>query len=306
MKWLLFILMFAFDSWAQTVQRYEYDPSGNRVAGPTSVAREGEKSVRVRSINGGAIPLERVEERVIRSDDQERVVERVVQRFDPDGRPAATLRVVVEEKKLPGGGSTIRTTAYRSNASGRSDLVERTTSQISKSGDSATTETTVERPSVNGSLEPAERRTTVERKGEGSGSSTTAVYRPDTNGRFVEAVRESSERHGSGGQISESAARYEPDPLTGQMRLIESTERSTVKRADGSESEVVDVYAPQTPGLANQNSKPKIKEQQIIERRPAAGGMVETLAVRRPGLNDPNRLGPARKVSETVCTGKCQ
>jgi hypothetical protein len=306
MKWFVLVLVFGPFVLGQTVQRYEYDPSGNRVAGPTSVARDGQKTERTQSINGRVVPIEKVEERVIRSDENERVVERVVQRFDPDGRPAATLRFVVEEKKLAGGGSSVRTSVYQSNASGGSQLVERTTSQISKSGDSSTTEMTVERPSVNGSLEPAERRTTVERKGEGSGSSTTAIFRPDANGRFFEAVRETSELQGSGGQVSESSARYEPDPTTGQMRLIESKQRSTVKRADGSESEIVDVYAPSTPGLANQNSRPKIKEQQIIERRPAPGGMVETMAVRRPGLADPDRLGPARTVSETVCRGKCR
>jgi hypothetical protein len=158
---------------------------------------------------------------------------------------------------------------------------------------------------VNGALTPAERRTTVESKtGAGSTSSTT-IQRPDTNGRFVEAVVETAQRQGSGAQSVESAARYEPD-ASGRLQLIESTQRTTVKGADGSESTTVDVFAPQTPGLANENSRPKIKERQIIERRPTPGGVVETMAIRRPGLSDPERLGPPRKVSETVCTGKCR
>jgi hypothetical protein len=194
---------------------------------------------------------------------------------------------------------------YRNNANGDSELVERSTEQVTRSGEAATHEKVVERPAVNGSFGPVERSTTVERKTDGSSASSTVTYRPDTNGRFVEAVRETSARQIAGAQTTESAERYEPD-WSGRMRLVESIQRTAVKRPDGSEATTVDVYAPSTPGRANQDSRPRIKEQQIIERRPSQGGSVETLSIRRPGLSDPDRLGPPSLVSETVCTGKCK
>lgn len=305
MKWYVFALVAAAPAFAQSsIQRYEYDPSGNRTVGPSTTRSDGERAERTRSINGGAVAIEKVEERIVRSSDNERVVERILRRYNPEGQPAATQRVLIEETQLPGGRSSIRTSVYRSDLNGASQLIERSTEQIARSGDSTTREKVVERPSVAGSLAPAERSTTVEHKTGGSASASTVVLRLDANGRFVEAVRETSERQTAGGRSTESAARYEPD-ATGSMRLIEATERTSVKRADGSEAATVDVYAPSTPGLANENTRPRIKERQIIERRPVQGGTLETLSISRPGLSDPDRLGPPRLVSETVCTGKC-
>ena len=92
------------------------------------------------------------------------------------------------------------------------------------------------------------------------------------------------------------------------MELAEQTVRTAVKRPDGSESIVLDVYTQQTPGLANDspNGKPRLKEQRVIERRVDRDGVTEIVSLRQSSLADPDLLGDSRKVSESICTGKCQ
>jgi hypothetical protein len=52
---------------------------------------------------------------------------------------------------------------------------------------------------------------------------------------------------------------------------------------------------------------PQVQAQEVIERVPGPGGSVtERRSVRLPAQSDPRTLGPLTKVSETVCTGKCQ
>jgi len=95
--------------------------------------------------------------------------------------------------------------------------------------------------------------------------------------------------------------------LSGQLELTSQNVSTTSKRADGSELTEVNLYARAADGLTQEPGAPQqIKEQQIIERRKSAdGSVVESLSVRRPSVSDPSKLGGLQKISETVCTGKC-
>jgi hypothetical protein len=51
----------------------------------------------------------------------------------------------------------------------------------------------------------------------------------------------------------------------------------------------------------------KLQEQQVIEQKPGANDTVtQTLSIRRPTISDPNTLGPAQQLSQTVCKGACK
>mgnify|MGYP000917583421 CR=1 FL=1 len=304
MQWILVCLLAAGTLIAQTTETYTYDVNGNRVRGPETVASKGSGVVLTKSINGGSAPVERIEERELRSDATGKTVERIVRRYTPEGQLAGQERVLIEESKRPEG-STIRTTRFEGDINGGSRVVERSTAEVRRNGANTSSDVVIERPSTNGVLETAERRVASEDKSGAASSSTQSVYRPDTNGRLVEVVREASETRTAGNRTTEQTQRYQPN-AEGRFELAESATKTAVKRPDGSESVVVDVYAPFTPGLANTNGQ-KLREQQIVERTATSGGgFVETVTVRRPGLSDPSRLGAAQKISERVCTGKCE
>jgi hypothetical protein len=304
MHWLSVCLLAAGPLIAQTVQNYTYDVNGDRIRGSQTVSSKTGQTVRTNSINGGSVPIERVEERELRSDATGRTVERLVRRYTPEGQLVGQERVVVEEAKRPEG-STLRTTRFEGDINGASRMIERSTAEVRRDGTSTNSDVLIERPAADGTLQAAERRVAAERKSGEATSSTESVYRPDTNGRFVEIMREATEKQTASGRTTEQTQRYQAN-AAGRFELAETASKTAVKQADGTESVVVDLYAPFTPGLANTNG-PKLKEQQVIERRTVAGGgYVETVSVRKPGISDPNRLGAAQKVSEKVCTGRCE
>ena len=73
------------------------DVNGNRIAdGPqidqTNSKNSVETTERMQSINGRMVPLERVEERVLRDDASGRVVERLIHRFDATGNPTTPVK----------------------------------------------------------------------------------------------------------------------------------------------------------------------------------------------------------------------
>jgi hypothetical protein len=82
---------------------------------------------------------------------------------------------------------------------------------------------------------------------------------------------------------------------------------TTTKVNDTSEVTETNVYERASLGRPRvEGTGPRIDEQRIIQRakRPN-GSVIETIAVRRPTLADPTHLGEPSKISETVCTGKC-
>jgi hypothetical protein len=305
MTWCVFLLLLA----QEQIRTVTYDGLGQPVPAPTvAVSTSGKNATiteKTQSINGTKVPLEKIEERILRDDAQGRVVERLIRRFDPNGNPGPPEKMLIEEQKRSDGGSTVRTTLYRGDLNGNLAVAEKSLTETQKNGSILNSQETVERPSINGSLELAEKREAVVQN-TGSGElKNTVVYRRDENGRLYEAKKEVSERKVSNGESIENTAVYESK--TGQLALAGQTVKKTVKTPGGEEHTEIDVYTRDVPGIATDasNSKPMLREQQLIERKVSSSGVVETVDVRRPSIADPNRLGPAKRLSETVCKGKC-
>ena len=304
---LSLVAVYAQDSSVQTTT--SVDINGRRVTdGPqidrTRSANSSETTERMRSVNGRLVPIERVEERVLRSDAGGRTVERIIHRFDANGNPTAPVRETIDEQKRPDGSSTVQTTRYRGDINGSMQLVEKTTTNTQKSGSTETTQTEVQRPTANG-IGTVEKKEIV-RVQQGNGFHEDATtYRPTGNGGFNVAVRQTTEHTEQGGQSSDNTAEYEAGP-EGRLQLHSQTVTNTVTNSDGSKASTVNVFGQNVPGTVDPTGKLKLYEQQLIDSRPGAGNsVIETLSVRRPTVSDPNTLGPAKEISETVCKGNC-
>jgi hypothetical protein len=305
---IVFILpLSAQDSSVRTTT--SVDINGNRTAdGPQLDQTKSKNSVetteRMQSINGRLVPMERVEERVLRDDASGRVVERLIHRFDATGNPTTPVKETVEEQKRPDGSSTIQTTRYQGDVNGDMQLVQKSITETHKSGSTEISSTVLQRP-LNGSLETVEKKETVRVIDGKNYRQDDTTYRRDGNGGFNVAVRQTKEHSEQGGQATDNTAEYEIGP-EGTLQLHGQTVAKTVTEPDGSKESVVNLYGLNAPGTIDPNGKLKLFEQQIIDQTPRPGNkVVETLSVRRPTVSDPNTLGPTQQISETVCKGKC-
>jgi len=305
----LYLLTFgAALTWAQSsTTTYLTDLNGVRVPGTSyTTGKDGQKTETWQSVNGKKVPLEQVEQKVVREDSSGRVVEKTIRTFDPTGQYSTTERVVIEETKLPGGGSTVRSTTYRNDLNGASTVAERQTVETKVQGSTTTAQTVIDRPTINGTFATAEKRTAVTEGNEAKHTTTESVYRADINGGYREAVRSVKSVVQNGDQTTENTSDYEPG-VTGQLQLHAQSATVTKKLADGSQVSEVNLFSAAVAGRLYDGTAPmQIKEQQVIERHTLPDGSVsETLSVRRPTVSDPNKLGDLLKLSETVCTGKC-
>ncbi len=287
------------------------DVNGNLVADGPAISRSrsangSETTVTTQSINGRTVPLEQVEERVLRNDSSGKVTERITRRYDPQGNPLPPSRQVIEEQKRPDGGSTIQSTTYTTDINGNTQVAEKSVTDTQKSGSGETSETVVQRPTVNG-LETVEKQSTVISNQANGYASDSTTYRRNGNGEFYAAARKTTERKVQGSEESENTAEYERDS-SGDLALHGQTVTKTVTRPDGSKDSVVDIYSRDVPGTVTSNGLGlKLQEQQMVQSAPGPGNtMVETLSVRRPTVSDPGTLGPARQLSQTVCKGDCK
>jgi hypothetical protein len=257
----------------------------------------------VRSWNGSEVPLESVEERVVREEGGTKVVERITRRYDANGRPGPAERSVIEKRTGEDGSSTVVETTYRGDINGRMQLWERSTTETAREGSGERADTKIERQGPNAAMELVEKKTSVTRATNGGTEQDTLVYRRAESGRLYEAAREVIERTTDGGKTIENTARYEA-PSPGQLRLTAQTVKRTSEESGGSRTEV-DVYSADIAGRPS--GKLQLREQQLIERRASSGdGFVETVSVRRPDINDPKRLGRFEKVEEISCSGDCE
>lgn len=260
----------------------------------------------MQSLNGRLVPIERVDEHVIRDDASGRVVERVIHRFDAMGNPTSPIKETIDEQKRPNGSATIQTTRYQGDVNGNMRLIEKTVTEVSKSGSSESSDTVVQRPGLNGDVETVEKKNSVRVKDGNGYRDDATTYRRDGNGGFGVAVRQTTEHSEQNGQIKENTAEYEAG-FDGRLQLHSQSVAETVTRSDGSKESVVNIFGQNVPGLNDPSGKLKLAEQQVIEKRPGQGNtLVETFSVRRPSINDPNTLGPSKQISQTVCKGKCE
>ncbi|HTC35356.1 MAG TPA: hypothetical protein VK724_18420 [Bryobacteraceae bacterium] len=313
MRYCLFVLLVAAASLAaqqsNVTSTTSVDINGNQVAdGPRiSQTRSATGSVTTetrQSINGGSVPVERVEEHVLRDDASGRVVERLIRRYDPQGNPMPSVKETIEEQKNPDGSSTTQSTTSRGDINGNMQVIERTITDSRPNGSGESSQTIVQRPTANG-LETVEKREEVVVKQGKDYQSEATTYRNDGNGGFYAAVKQTTEHKEQNGQSSDSSAEYE-STVNGQIQLHSQTVTETVTRPDGSKDAVVNIYGRNVPGTVS-DSGLKLQEQQVIETTPGPNHtVVQTLSVRRPTVSDPQSLGPARQLSETVCQGDCK
>jgi hypothetical protein len=289
---------------------YVTDINGHRVPdSSTSVAKsttDAEKTERIRSINGREVPVEQIETRVLRDDANGKVTETITRKFDATGRLSSRERVVAEEQKRSDGGSTVHAVVSRDDVNGHFVEAERRNTETRPQGSTTTTETVIERRGVNNAFEVASKRSLVTEKTPSGENVSESEFRRSTTGQFYEAIHRVTERIKSGNQTTEESTEYQLG-VTGKLELAGRTATVTSKGADGSEVSEVSLYARAAYGRVQEAGAPQqVKEQQVIQRVPGPGGEVlETVSVRRPSLADPNRLGELKKISETVCRGKC-
>jgi hypothetical protein len=292
---------------AQSVTNtYIKDLNGQRVQAESVATGDHERTEITQNLNGRRIPMQQTDERVLKQDGNTKVVEKIVRKYDPNGKLASTDRLLIEEQTRPGG-STTRTTTYRTDVNGRMQEIQRETAEVESQGSGKKTETTIERPTINNSFQAVEKRVGVT---ETSGNTThedQTVYGRSENGGYVVTARKVKDSTRAGNQTTEKDALYQAVGNNSQLQLTLQTVSTTATRPDGSESKEVNLYGSSWNGHVGDNqSGPQLREQQIIERGKGSGGVTETLSVRRPTASDPNKLGPLTKISETVCTGKCQ
>jgi hypothetical protein len=291
---------------AQTAERqttvYTFDPSGRRVAWSASRAGDSSRSETVGTLNGRPVELERVDERVVTQNETLRVVERLVTRHDPGGRPLPPEKVLIEERRQPDGRCETVTSLYRGDLNGRLALAERALSSAVKDGGWTRVETRLERPGLGGGMELAERRTLETREAGNLTSSEEQRFRPDANGRLALAWREESETRKEDGRAEEQRRQYVA--VDGALTLAQEVRARSEPRPGGELREEV-ILGPAAPGRPAEPGRLSLRERRVVEKAAGPGGsVVESLSVQRPGLAD-GRLGPLVKVSETVCRGTC-
>ena len=303
---LLFITVGVLSA-QSTSATYTTDINGNRVAGGAVVSADGVTTDVRQSINGREVPLEQVQTKVLSQSGNTKVTERIVRHYGANGQVVATDRVVTEETKTGEGESIVHATTYRSDVSGNMNEAERKTVETRKNGAATVTDTAVEKKDLNGSFSVAEKRNAMtEPTADGSRGSETVMLR-DANGNLHEAQRSSTIETKSGNQTVTNTAIYEPTVDNGSLALTRQQVIKSTANPDGSSTQEVETFGRASDGRAHEaGAAPALTEKRTIERQKGPGdAIVETQTVQLPNVNDPGRLEPARKVSETICRGEC-
>ncbi|MBL0160638.1 MAG: hypothetical protein IPP47_26680 [Bryobacterales bacterium] len=293
---------------AQTESRtVVFDGLGNGRDWSTVQAGDSRSNETFRNLNGRRVPFESSEEKVIRNEGGVRIVERISRRFDPNGNPLPPEKSVSETTTRPDGSVAEKVTTYRGDINGALQPVERTTAEIRKAGNTTQREMAIERKTLNGGFETVERRIASEAATKDASERNETTYARDANGRFVEAWRTVVKATISGNEVREQTDEYDA-ATTGQLQLARQAIARTVKDPSGVERREVDVFGPAAQGRPiDANSPAQLRERQIFTTRPSSDGtVIQVYSVQRPTLNSSRELEPPRKVSETVCKGKCQ
>jgi len=281
---------------------YVLDLNGNRVDWAQSRAGDGRSSETIRSLNGRNVPIEQVEEKVIRNEGGVRVVERLAKRYDPNGAPLPPVKTVIETTTRPDGSSSEKLTVYQGDLNGNLRPYERTTVESNKAGDTTTSQTTRETTSINGGFDAVERRATRTTATKTSSESDEMVYLRNANGDFTQAARVVTRSQIADGETRQQVDEYESATSMSGLKLFRQSIGRTVIAADGSERKEVDVFGPAAPGRpVADDRKLQLRERQIYSSRQSADGTtVQVFSIQRPKLTSTEDLGPVQKISETV------
>jgi hypothetical protein len=311
MRYCLFtLLLIAVASELASAQsiasNYRPDLNGRLVEGSRlDVGPKGDKTELSDSMNGRKVPREVTETRVISEGPSGKVVETVTRKFDPTGQPGGVVKTVSEEQ-THGNATTIRATTYVSDVNGRLQEGERRTVESVKQGTTTSSDVTIARPGPTGSFDTVEKRKVVSVADKDSVHEDETVYRPAQNAGLVPAEREVRDTKKETGGASQTTQVYRPD-YTGRMELMTQEVAKTTEKPDGTTVIEKNVYGRATDGVdVTADTAQRVRAQEIIVRTKGAGdAVVETTTLRQTTPGDPTRLGEPRKVSETVCTGKC-
>ncbi len=294
---------------ARTVRSYTYGPDGERVASPITVSERnndsgGESTQTIVGTGGRQVPYISTKEKVVTKTANHSVVERRVQRYNPQGQPTRQALVREEEKKLPNGAIEKTTTVYEEDVNGALQPTEQTVSRETVNGGKTRTVVTTERPGVSGRFQAVEQRESIETKqGDKAGVVETVVSRPNVNGRLTEAKRERSVTQKAGDTATTQTEVFERNPATGEIALSERKIGKVVERADGSKSETIQIYGNTRlgggAGDVNGGGEPRLQQtvQHEISVRPN-GEKVETTTTQSRTIADPSQLGERQVVKK--------
>ncbi|HUS05624.1 MAG TPA: hypothetical protein VMZ52_04990 [Bryobacteraceae bacterium] len=307
----LCMLLVSLSAFGQAISSSSYDLNGKRVEGvrteSSQAGASSERRVLVKNGSGRSVPIEHAQEKVVSDSGGLRIVERLVQHYDEDGKPTVSDKVRVEEQKNADGSGNVLTVVQRRDLNGNYQVAERSRAQGRKSRETITTSVAVERPGLSGSLELVEKKEESRRETKaGDVTEVSTLYRRNANGGFQEAAKETLERKVANGKTLENTASYVV--RDGRSELVRQTVTRSEKAPDGSEQKSIDVFEGSPAGrvVSESDPQPKLREQQVIEKKMSPAGWVESLSVRRPLPSDPARLGDLQKVGETVCSGHCK
>ncbi len=291
-------------------QNYRYDGTSQPTPGNTGVhevRKEGvvERQETLRDVNGRPVTTRATQERVVSVQGDNRVSERVVQRFDPGGRPNGKLVARIETSRAADGSLMTVETIYEQDLNGRMQLAERRTTTESKAPTGGTTSIVVERPSLEGPVQVVERTDRVDTKrSDAVTESVSTLRRIDGNGRLEERQREAAVITKSGSVTNRETKQWEFQP-TGKVEFVGRSVSNITDRPDGSQVEDTEVYATRIAGTTPDLNRPGIPtlEQKVRREKKVRpdGRVVETTSAQIRRVAEPDRLS-GLIVTEQVTT----
>jgi hypothetical protein len=285
---------------------WSIDANGHRVDSAryaTTESPAGSQRVEtVQSINGRMVPLQVNEDRVLSQDPRNKVVERIIRKYDANGNLGLPIKVRIEETRNPDGSATIRSTAYESDINGNLQIFERTITEVRKSPSATATSVNVERATLNGGLSPVQRIQSIERPTAGGSQLESTTYTRDVSGSFTPSAQDVKQITKRGTEETTDVVHYELDPY-GKLALYSRAIDRLKVNPDGSQLTETDVYSKFSAGKTGDVNadQPRLQEQIRKQRVPGPGGVtVETTSVRSRLPNDQSRFGNYETVGQTT------
>src|SRR5579862_9549845 len=131
------VILFGQQTTEQSISSWTLDANGHRVEGPQITALEtpagSRRAETLRSANGRMVPVQTTEDKVLNPDPNNKVVERVIRKYDANGNPAQSIKIRIEQKKNADGSTTIQSVSSQSDVNGNEQVFERATTQVRKS-----------------------------------------------------------------------------------------------------------------------------------------------------------------------------
>ena len=280
-----------------------FDASGRKIREPGSqffrqTQSGSERQLTLQSISGREVPYLSERQTVLRETETEKSVEKIVQRYDPNGNPTHQEMVREETRKLPDGTVVTTATMFIENINGRMEIVDRVVNRRQEHNGRIENLTTTEKPSINGGFQIVVREeSTEEKQGENTSTITTVRRVDDGGGRLVVAGREETVMRQSGNVSTTEKTVYERDALNAKMTVSSRTKGELVANEDGSSTETAETYGHSlgegTPRFLSGRSENRLLR--TVTRETViglAGETIETTRTRTRSQADPHRLAP--------------